>query len=130
MNGVLGFTELLAQSDLNDEQERQVQLIADSGRAMMRLLNDILDMSKIDAGQMQLAAEPIDVGYKLRSCARLMEPIARAKGVELTIAVGSGATQMYCRRSAAHRPDFAELDRQCGEIHRAGSDHRSRAQGR
>ena len=87
MNGVLGFTELLAQSDLDDEQRRQVQLIADSGQAMMELLNDILDMSKIDSGQMRVTAEPVDLGNKLRNCARLMEPIARAKGVDLTITI-------------------------------------------
>ncbi len=87
MNGVLGFTELLANSDLDDEQRRQVQLISDSGRAMMRLLNDILDMSKIDSGQMQVTAEPVDLASKLRGCARLMEPVARAKGVALNVTI-------------------------------------------
>jgi PAS domain S-box-containing protein len=85
MNGVLGFTELLASSRLDDTQQSQVELIAESGRAMMRLLNDILDMSKMDSGQMRLTAEPIDLGHKLRNCARLMEPAARAKGVVFII---------------------------------------------
>ena len=87
MNGVLGFTELLGMSELNSEQQRNVQLIGDSGRAMMRLLNDILDMSKIDAGQMQVLAEPIDLAHKVHNCARLMEPVAQAKGVALTITI-------------------------------------------
>ena len=87
MNGVLGFTELLALSDLSVEQRRQVDLIADSGRSMMRLLNDILDMSKIDAGQMEIAKEPVDLRHKLKSAARLMEPIATSKGVRIEIHV-------------------------------------------
>ncbi|WP_066477756.1 MULTISPECIES: PAS domain S-box protein [unclassified Sphingomonas] len=87
MNGVIGFTELLAATPLDDEQRRHVNLIAESGRAMMRLLNDILDISKIEAGQMQLADEPIGIRHKLRAALQLMEPIARAKGVALRCTV-------------------------------------------
>ncbi len=87
MNGVLGFTELLARTNLDDEQRRQIQLIADSGRAMMRLLNDILDISKIESGQLRVEAEPIDLREKLSSCVRLMEPIAQRNGVNLSINV-------------------------------------------
>lgn len=83
MNGVIGFTDMLLQSDLTEEQQRHVQLIADSGRAMMNLLNDILDLSKIEVGQLELHPEPTDVRQKIRHCARLLEPQARAKGVSL-----------------------------------------------
>ena len=85
MNGVIGFTELVLGGDLDDEQRRNVELIADSGRAMMRLLNDILDMAKIEAGQMSLVAEPVNVAHKLASTTRLMQGIAVAKGVEITV---------------------------------------------
>ncbi|MDH7973281.1 PAS domain-containing protein [Sphingomonas sp. AR_OL41] len=87
MNAVFGFAELLARTDLTDDQRQYLKLIADSGRAMMRLLNDILDMSKIDSGRMHLAAEAVHVGHKLYNCVQLMEPIARSKGVELTISL-------------------------------------------
>lgn len=87
MNAVFGFTELLARMDLTEEQRKYLRLIADSGRAMMRLLNDILDMSKIDSGRMQVAAEPVHLGHKLHVCAQLMEPIARSKAVDLTISL-------------------------------------------
>ncbi|TPG46556.1 PAS domain S-box protein [Sphingomonas glacialis] len=85
MNGVLGFTELLAASSLDQEQQRQVQLIAESGRAMMRLLNDILDISKIDSGQMEISSEPVDLRHKLQNCVRLMEAVAMSKGLLLTL---------------------------------------------
>ena len=85
MNGVLGFTDLLLSERLTERQQKHAQLIADSGRAMMRLLNDILDISKIEAGQMQLATEPVDLRHKMRNCASLMNPLAAQKGVDLTL---------------------------------------------
>ncbi|MEG3145148.1 PAS domain S-box protein [Sphingomonas sp. RT2P30] len=87
MNGVMGFTELLLDSEQTEEQHRYTQLIADSGRAMMRLLNDILDISKIESGKMGIASEPFDLRHKLDGCIKLMEPVASAKGVALTLTV-------------------------------------------
>ncbi|WP_294358357.1 PAS domain S-box protein [uncultured Sphingomonas sp.] len=87
MNGVIGATELLLDGKLEPAQRARVQVIADSGRAMMRLLNDILDLSKIDAGQMQIAAEPVDLRHALRGCAKLMAPLAEQKSLTLTCEV-------------------------------------------
>lgn len=84
MNGVIGFTDLLANTPLGEDQRRYVELIADSGRSMMRLLNDILDVSKIEAGHMPLAQERVDVRSKIGGVIRLMEPSATAKGIRLT----------------------------------------------
>ena len=89
MNGMLGFTDLLLSERLSERQHRHAQLIADSGRAMMRLLNDILDISKIEAGQMQLAAEPVDLRHTLHNCVNLMNPLAAQKGVDLELDISS-----------------------------------------
>ena len=89
MNGVIGATELLLDSDLAPAQRAQAQVIADSGRAMMRLLNDILDLSKIDAGQMQIAAEPVDLRHALKGCVKLMAPLAAQKGLALDAQVAA-----------------------------------------
>ena len=83
MNGVLGFADLLLHSDLTPQQERHAQLIVDSGKAMMRLLNDILDISKIEAGQMQIAPERVDFRHALRNCVKLIEPAAAQKGLRV-----------------------------------------------
>ena len=83
MNGVIGFTDLLLAGDLTDEQRRHVEMLADSGRSMMRLLNDILDISKIEAGQMQISLEPFDLMHKIRSATRLMLPIAQRKNIPI-----------------------------------------------
>jgi PAS domain S-box-containing protein len=83
MNGVLGFADLLLHSELTPQQARHAQLIVDSGKAMMRLLNDILDISKIEAGQMQIAPERIDFRHALRNCVKLIEPAAAQKNLRV-----------------------------------------------
>ena len=87
MNGVIGFTDLLMTTDLTPEQERSVRMIADSGRAMMQLLNDILDLTKIESGQMEMHVEPTDLRQKIRHCVRMVEPLARQKDLTVEFAV-------------------------------------------
>lgn len=86
MNGVIGFTELLLASDLTGEQRHNVQIIADSGAAMMRLLDNILDISKIEAGQMRGNEEAIHLPDSLKSCIKLMDVLARQKAIALGVA--------------------------------------------
>ena len=93
MNGVLGFTDLLLDSKLDADQHRQVQLISDSGKAMMRLLNDILDISKIEAGQIQIAPETVDLHHKLRNCTKLLQPAAAQKQVALECQIAATVPQ-------------------------------------
>lgn len=80
MNGVIGFTELLLASEVTPEQRQQLRMLAESGRGMMRLLNDILDLSKIEAGHMMVAAEPMDLRHAARGCLQLVVPLATRKG--------------------------------------------------
>lgn len=87
MNGVLGFADLLLNSEISTEQRHQAQLIVDSAKAMMRLLNDILDLSKIEAGQMQISPEPIDLRHALRNCIKLVQPAASQKGLRLDVEI-------------------------------------------
>tara|TARA_R100001129_G_scaffold115989_2_gene80117 strand:+ start:2059 stop:5550 length:3492 start_codon:yes stop_codon:yes gene_type:complete len=85
MNGVIGFTELALEEEQVPEQKRRLQMIADSGNAMLRLLNDLLDFAKIEAKQMAIVSEPTDLRHTLRSCQRLMEPVAKGQGLKLTL---------------------------------------------
>ena len=94
MNGVVGFTELLLAGELTTEQRRRAELIADSGRSMVRLLNDILDLSKIEAGQMSVACEPFDLVHALRACVKLVKPAVEQKGVRLESDLSTALPQM------------------------------------
>ncbi|RRN66159.1 response regulator [Caulobacter sp. 602-1] len=91
LNGMLGLTQALRAGTLTPEQREQVDLIMDSGDTLLVLLNDILDLSKIEAGKLEIAPT---VGDLVQTCARLVggyQPTAREKGVLLTFKVESEA---------------------------------------
>ena len=96
MNGVIGFTELLLAGELAPEQRRQAELIADSGRAMLRLLNDVLDWSKVEAGQMRVASEPYDLRHAIRACVRLVTPAVEQKHLALTLDLAEALPKSVC----------------------------------
>lgn len=87
MNGVLGFTQLLLDSDLPSEQQDHARMILDSGNAMMRLLNNILDISKVEAGQTNCSIEPMSTRQLLNNCVGLMAPIADKKQLGLHLKI-------------------------------------------
>ena len=61
MNGILGMVDLMKRSPLNDDQSEMVKTIQDSGKALLSLINDILDISKIEAGKMDLELASADL---------------------------------------------------------------------
>lgn len=85
MNGVLGFAELMLQGELDPEQRRHMEMIVESGRSMMLLLNDILDLSKIEAGQIMIDPSPIDLHATLDECVSLHRQSAKKKGLALRL---------------------------------------------
>ena len=90
MNGVLGFADLLQQMDLSEEAAHHAALIVRSGRSMMALLNDILDISKIESGQLVLAYEAFDPCELVEDCVRLHQLHARQKGIALRLTTTPG----------------------------------------
>ncbi len=85
MNGVLGFAELMLQGDLDVDQRRHTSMIVESGRSMMLLLNDILDLSKIEAGEISIHQAAVDLDATIRECAALHRPTAEKKGLDLHV---------------------------------------------
>jgi len=83
MNGVLGFAELILQDDLTPDHRRHTEMIVQSGRSMMMLLNDILDLSKVEAGQIDIDQAPVDLHTTLSECAALHRATAEKKGLRL-----------------------------------------------
>ncbi|UAB78795.1 response regulator [Erythrobacter sp. SCSIO 43205] len=94
MNGVLGFAELLREGDLSKEHRRHADMIVQSGRSMMMLLNDILDLSKIESGQVGIANEPVDVFATISECAALFRPTAEKKGLKLDFSITESAASL------------------------------------
>jgi len=66
MNAILGFTELLLAGDLEDSQRKQVQMISESGRTMLRLLNDILDITRLENGKFRLVEKATELAGELQ----------------------------------------------------------------
>jgi signal transduction histidine kinase/ActR/RegA family two-component response regulator len=87
MSGVVGIAELLARSDLNEKQRTFVSAIVKSGEALTAIINDVLDLSKIDAGKMQVRPHPFDLVMMVEDVATLLAPRAAEKGIELAVRV-------------------------------------------
>jgi PAS domain S-box-containing protein len=83
MNGVLGMAQLLATTELNEEQQEFVQTILDSGDVLLAIINDILDFSKIEAGMLELEQSPFHLASILQSVYKLLKGQADAKGIDL-----------------------------------------------
>lgn len=83
LNGLLGMIALSLDGPLNAEQQQQLAIAHDSGKVLVELLNDILDLSKFDAGQLELEHIPFDLGSLVEDTANLLSQNA-APSVELT----------------------------------------------
>ena len=83
MNGILGAMHLLDQEPISPEGRELMRQASDCGRLLSQLLNDVLDFSKIESGQLELTPEPMDVGEALQSVAAILGGGARAAGIEL-----------------------------------------------
>jgi signal transduction histidine kinase/DNA-binding response OmpR family regulator len=87
MNAILGFTDLL-QSLITDTQARSyVDAIASSGRALLGIINDILDLSKIEAGKLELRYESVDLRSLIKEIHQIFQQKAIEKGLELKVEV-------------------------------------------
>lgn len=87
MNGVVGFAELLQRSDLSPDLARYANFIAHSGRSMMAVLNDILDISKIETGEINISERAVNIRRVLEECISLHRASIDEKGLELTVAL-------------------------------------------
>ncbi len=85
LNGVLGMTGLLLDSPLTPHQRQQALLIRSSGQTLLAVLNDILDLSKIEAGRMELELRPFDLAEALRDVVSLLGERAEARGLGLRL---------------------------------------------
>jgi len=85
MNGVIGMAQLMQETDLDDDQKMYADTIQSSGSALVEIINDILDYSKIGAGKMTLKKAPFDLQQIVEDCGLLMSAQAMQKGLEIAI---------------------------------------------
>ena len=85
MNGVVGMAELLCDTTLTEDQRLFAETIKSSAEALLVIINDILDYSKIEAEKLTLYPEPFDLERVIHEVAMLLQPKARAKGLDMLI---------------------------------------------
>src|ERR1700761_1277068 len=92
LNGVLGMAGLLAETRLDADQKTYVQALRESGQHLLNLVNDVLDLAKLESSRIDLELAPVDVEHLLQSVCELLSPRAREKGLEIGWASELAAT--------------------------------------
>jgi signal transduction histidine kinase/CheY-like chemotaxis protein len=88
MNGILGAAEILSGLELTPDQRDLIDIVVSSSRGLLRILNDILDLSKLESASIELERTSFELRETGRDVVRLFEPIARSKGLDLNYRVG------------------------------------------
>jgi len=88
MNGVIGMATILLDTELTAEQHEYAQIIRSSSEALLTILNDVLDFSKMEAGKLQFECLPFDISQLLNTSVQLLFETARAKGLRLSSEIG------------------------------------------
>jgi PAS domain S-box-containing protein len=94
MNGVVGMSEMLLETPLNPRQTKYAATLRDSAKSLLVVLNDVLDFSKLDAGEYQLEELSVDLPQLLHSVVDLYEAAARDKGLELRAVIAEGVPEV------------------------------------
>jgi len=92
LNSIIGFTGVILQGiagPLNDEQKKQMQMVKNSANHLLALINDVLDLSKIEAGQLTLKSQDFEPAVSLEKVVRSIHPLVDARGLSLLLEVAS-----------------------------------------
>ena len=93
LNSIIGFTGVILQGlagPLNEEQTKQLNMTRDSARHLLALINDVLDISKIEAGQMEILKRPFNMREAVESTLRVVQPLAHKKNLQLITSIAAG----------------------------------------
>ncbi|MCW2277555.1 response regulator [Heliophilum fasciatum] len=83
MNAILGFAQVLDTDDLSESERDHLQEIQKAGKHLLALINDVLDLSRIESGRLELQTETIDIDDVIDECLTLMQPMAQKMDVDL-----------------------------------------------
>ena len=101
LNSVIGFTGILLMGmtgDLNDEQKKQLTIVKNSAEYLLSLINDILDISKIEAGKVELFPEEFYLNEVVKELTEPLVPVARGKGLELIVNIPEPVNVFHDKR--------------------------------
>ncbi|CAO3404827.1 ATP-binding protein [Azospirillum palustre] len=91
MNGVIGFAEMLLETPLTAEQRRYASQVRDAGRSLLTVINDVLDLSKLEAGRLDLVSVPFRLDDLADRCVAIVRLAAEQKGLELQTSISATA---------------------------------------
>jgi len=109
LNGVLGMVQVMEREDPTPVQRERLAAIRDSGAALLQILNDVLDISKIEAGKLELAPAPFDLEGLARRTAQTFADTAAAKGLDLNVTVSERAKGVWIGDAERLRQILANL---------------------
>ena len=127
LNSIIGFSEVLQGIDaLNDKQKRYVQNIQKSGRHLLEMINDILDLAKMEAGKMEVRLSEFRIDSVIHAQCDLVRTLAEDKNIDLTIDIASDLPLLYQDQTKVQQI-LTNLLLQRDQVHaRRGPDHRRR----
>jgi signal transduction histidine kinase len=97
MNGVLGMAQLLTrQANLTEQQRHYLEMLQDSGKTLLRIIDEILDFSKIEAGKLVLAEVEFDLRQQVGDALRMLVPQAQRKGLVLFWQIAADVPGRFC----------------------------------
>jgi len=82
LNGILGMSDLLLTTPLNTEQREHAEIIRESGTSLLRLINDLLDFAKMEAGQLRMQMAPFELRPAVEAACAVLQSQAKAKGID------------------------------------------------
>lgn len=96
LTGISGMVQLLMETEMSQEQQKYAEIVHESSDHMLTIINDVLDLSKIEAGQMTLEQTEFNLVETLRSATAMLVHAARRKGLELITQVEEGVPAVLC----------------------------------
>jgi len=102
LNSIIGYTKLILdglEGDINEEQKKDLQTVYKNSTHLLELINGLLDLSRIEAGKVELSYEVFTISDLLAEVIPSMEPLAREKGLALTYSVAPEIDSLYADRA-------------------------------